>query len=84
MENESNSHNTHAAINLPEKVAAKFRISGENARRRCHWRRHRNIDLNKISVEKAEKLVEQGFPYLVEKQDTAINKADESKSKKDK
>lgn len=56
--------NTHKSINLPDDVAKHFEISGENARRKSHWRKHIRIDLNTISLAKAKQLVEEGFPYL--------------------
>ena len=56
--------NTPAAIKLPEQVAKKYQITGENPSRISAWRRYGMIDLNSISLDKAEMLVKEGFPYL--------------------
>lgn len=73
---QNTTRNTHRSISLPENVAKDFQISGENARRKCHWRKHRKIDLNNITVEKAEQLVKEGFPYLEKRDESSPYRGD--------
>ncbi len=75
--------NTHKSITLPDDVAKHFEISGENARRKSHWRKHIKIDLNTISLAKAKQLVEEGFPYLKAKASSTEASAKAETSAKD-
>lgn len=51
---------------LPEDIAGKYRMLAGHGVGEYHWNGH-VVDLRTVSLEKAEYLVDNGFPYLVAK-----------------
>lgn len=65
MENKEKSHKAK----LPDEVYKVYELTSSKVSRRYHWEPFGGaVDLNTLTLDEAEDLVESGFPYLRKKE----------------